>query len=181
MEEVMGERILPELVPGDLFATPPMNPVEQFLTDLLNSETLHWGLVSHSVDDDYEIMEAIPTKGVAVGLLSRMYGDIPIRLYRVQYIPRPSQYEVERIADSYGRAFYAVTSVPDIAAWWLKSHFFRFLGGLPPALDLDSVICTGFVTMVWRDIGVDLVKKYAYPTPEMLEKSESLECIYREF
>lgn len=180
----INERILPELIPGDLFATPPRG-TNRFVADLMNAETFHWGLVVHPflTEDkaDYEVMEAIPSKGVAVGLLSRMYGDVPIRVYRVKTEIRPDEREVERAADSYGRAFYAFTTLPGIVIWWVSFHFLRFLGAQPPALDLDSTICSGFVTMVWRDLGVDLVPEVVYPTPEMLEKSEALEIIYSEF
>jgi hypothetical protein len=130
---------------------------------------------------DYEIMESIPSKGVGVGLLSEMYGDVPIRIYRVKAATRPSEEEIEKTADSYGRAFYAFTVLPGILTWWLGFHFLRFLDAQPPALDLDSVVCTGFVTLVWRDLGVNLVPEQKYPTPNMLETSKDLECIYREF
>jgi len=177
--------MLPELIPGDLFATPPADPISRFTTDLLNAQTFHWVLVVHPVlteaGVDYEIMEAIPTKGVAVGLLSQLYGDVPIRVYRVKAISRPGERQVERVADSYGRSFYAFTTLPSIIKWWLSSHFVRFLDSQPPALDLNSALCTGFVTMVWKDLGVDLVPQAVYPTPDMLEKSQNLECIYREF
>jgi len=180
----MPERTLPELIPGDLFATPPHGPY-RLAADLLNAQTFHWGLVVHSFlpdgKTDYEIMEAIPTKGVSVGLLSGLYGDVPIRIYRVKVTHRPSEREVESVADSYGRSFYAFTTLPHIVTWWLSSHFVRFLTAQPPALDLDSTICTGFVTMVWKDLGVELAPQAAYPTPDMLEKSPNLEIIYAEF
>ncbi|GAI07153.1 unnamed protein product [marine sediment metagenome] len=181
----MNERMLPELMPGDLFATPPADPLARFTSDLLSSQTFHWVLVVHPVlteaGVDYEIMEAIPTKGVAVGLLSQMYGDVPIRVYRVKAISRPDERQVERVADSYGRSFYAFTTLPSIITWWIGSHFVRFLDSQPPALDLNSALCTGFVTMVWKDLGVELVPQAVYPTPDMLEKSPNLEIIYREF
>ncbi|GAI45015.1 unnamed protein product [marine sediment metagenome] len=181
----MNERMLPELMPGDLFATPPADPLARFTSDLLNAQTFHWVLVVHPVliDSrvDYEIMEAIPTKGVAVGLLSQMYGDVPIRVYRVKALSRPDERQVERVADSYGRSFYAFTTLPSIITWWVSSHFIRFLDSQPPALDLNSALCTGFVTMVWKDLGVELVPPGVYPTPDMLEKSPSLEIIYSEF
>ncbi len=181
----MNERMLPELMPGDLFATPPRDALARFTSDLLNAQTFHWVLVVHPVfiDSrvDYEIMEAIPTKGVAVGLLSQMYGDVPIRVYRVKAISRPDERQVERVADSYGRSFYAFTTIPSIITWWIGSHFIRFLDSQPPALDLNSALCTGFVTMVWKDLGVELVPPGVYPTPDMLEKSPNLEYIYGEF
>jgi len=181
----MNERMLPELLPGDLFATQPADIVSRFTSDLLNAQTFHWVLVVHPVlteaGVDYEIMEAIPTKGVAVGLLSQMYGDVPIRVYRVKAISRPDERQVERVADSYGRSFYAFKTLPSIITWWVGSHFVRFLDSQPPALDLNSVLCTGFVTMVWKDLGVELVPQAVYPTPDMLEKSQNLEYIYGEF
>ncbi|MBA7536334.1 hypothetical protein ES705_28597 [subsurface metagenome] len=181
----MNERMLPELMPGDLFATPPADRLARFTSDLLNAQTFHWVLVVHPVfinsRVDYEIMEAIPTKGVAVGLLSQMYGDVPIRVYRVKAISRPDERQVERVADSYGRSFYAFTTLPSIVTWWISSHFIRFLDSQPPALDLNTTLCTGFVTMVWRDLGVELVPQGVYPTPDMLEKSPNLETIYSEF
>lgn len=181
----MNERMLPELIPGDLFATPPHDPLGRFAADLMNSQTFHWGLVVHpfltDAKVDYEIMEAIPSKGVAVGLLSQMYGDVPIRVYRVKVISRPDERQVERIADSYGRSFYAFTTIPGLAGWWIRFHLLRFLDAQPPALDLDSAICSGFVTMVWKDLGIDLIPQTAYPTPDMLEKSQNLEYIYKEF
>jgi len=181
----MPERMLPELIPGDLFATPPQDAISRFTSDLLNAQTFHWVLVVHPVlteaGVDYEIMEAIPTKGVAVGLLSQLYGDVPIRVYRVKAISRPDEREVEKVADSYGRSFYAFTTLPSIIKWWVGSHFVRFLDSQPPALDLNSVLCTGFVTLVWRDLGVELIPQAIYPTPEMLEKSPNLECIYGEY
>ncbi|MBA7594913.1 hypothetical protein ES703_01869 [subsurface metagenome] len=181
----MNERMLPELMPGDLFATPPADPISRFASDLLNAQTFHWVLVVHPVligsRVDYEIMEAIPSKGVAVGLLSQMYGDVPIRVYRVKAISRPDGRQVEMVADSFGRSFYAFTTLPSIIKWWVNSHFVRFLDSQPPALDLNSALCTGFVTMVWKDLGVELVPQTVYPTPDMLEKSPNLECIYREF
>lgn len=180
----MNERVLPELIPGDLFATPPHDPLGRFASDVMNAQTFHWGLVVHPISVnssvDYEIMEAIPSKGVAVGLLSQMYGDVPIRIYRVKAISRPGEREVERVADSYGRSFYAYTTLPNIITWWISSHLVRFLNSQPPALDLDSTICSGFVTMVWKDLGVELVPQ-AYPTPDMLEKSPNLKYIYTEF
>jgi len=181
----VSERMLPELIPGDLFATPPSGPPYQFAADLMNAKTFHWGLIARSfltgAEADYEIMEAIPSKGVAVGLLSQMYGATPIRIYRVKTVSRPSEEEVERVADFYGHSFYAFTTLPRIIAWWLSSHFVRFLTAQPPALDLDSTISTGFVTMVWKDLGVELAPQAAYPTPDMLEKSPNLEIIYAEF
>lgn len=178
----MIERRLPELLSGDLFATAPGNdPLERFASDIIHAQTFHWGLVVHPIDGDYEIMEAVGSKGAAVGLLSKMYGDIPIRLYRVKSTYRPSIQEVERTADTYGRSLYALKTLPAVAIWWIAFSLLRFLQFLPPALDPDSAICTALVTMVWRDLGVDLVPQYAYPTPDMLEKSEHLECIYKEF
>ena len=181
----MPERMLPELIPGDLFATPPQGLGPRFTADLLNAKTFHWVLVVHPVlteaGVDYEIMEAIPTKGVAVGLLSRLYSDVPIRAYRVKATSRPDERQVEMVADAYGRSFYAFTTLPNIFIWWLSSHFTRFLDSQPPSLDLNSTLCTGFVTMVWKDLGVELVPQSAYPTPEMLEKSPNLEIIYAEF
>jgi len=183
--ERYDERILPELMPGDLFATPPRGLPARFAADLMAAKTFHWGLLVHpfltEAGTDYEMMEAIPTKGVAVGLLSRTYSDVPIRIYRVKAASRPSEREVEMAADSYGRSFYAFIVLPGIVMWWVSFHLLRLLNAQPPALDLDSAICSGFVTMVWRDLGIDLVPQAAYPTPEMLEKSESLECIYSEF
>ena len=181
----MNGRVLPELMPGDLFATPPHDRIGRFAADVMNSQTFHWGLVVHPIliDSrvDYEIMEAIPSKGVAVGLLNQMYGDVPIRVYRVNAISRPDEREVERVADAYGRSFYAFKTIPGIITWWINTHLVRFLDSQPPALDLDSVLCTGFVTMVWKDLGVELVPQAAYPTPDMLEKSSTLEYIYGEY
>jgi hypothetical protein len=181
----MNGRMLPELMPGDLFATPPRSPFTHFFADLLTAETFHWGLVVHpfltEAGADYEIMEGIPSKGIAVGLLNKMYGDTPIRVYRVKAAIRPSEEDIERTADTYGRVFYAFTTLPGIIAWWIAFHFLRILDAQPPALDLESAVCTAFVAMVWRDLGVDLVPEYAYPTPNMLEASEYLECIYAEF
>ena len=181
----MNGRMLPELMPADLFATQPRDPIGRFATDTLNAQTFHWVLVVHPVlteaGADYEIMEAIATKGVAVGLLNQMYGDVPIRVYRVKFISRPDGRQVERVADAYGRSFYAFTTLPSIIKWWIGSHFIRFLDSQPPALDLNSTLCTGFVTMVIKDLGVELVPETVYPTPDLLEKSPHLECIYREF
>ncbi len=96
----MPERMLPELIPGDLFATPPHGQPYQFAADLLNAQTFHWGLVVHSFlpdgKTDYEIMEAIPTKGVSVGLLSKLYGDAPIRIYRVMLHTRRVRERLKR-------------------------------------------------------------------------------------
>ncbi len=181
----MNERMLPELITGDLFAVPPDSPFTRFFADLLTAQTFHWGLVVHpfltEAGADYEIMESIPSKGVGVGLLSEMYGDIPIRVYRVKATQRPDEGLVERIADSYGRSIYGFTALPGIIAWWIKFHSLRILDAQPPAFDLGSIVCTAWVTQVWRDLGVDLVPKQNYPTPNMLETSEHLECIYREF
>lgn len=181
----MNQRELPELIPGDLFTTPPRSPWTRFFMDVINAKTLHWGLVVHPFRSeagvDYEIIEAIAIKGVAVGLLNKMYGDIPIRIYRVKTATRPDERLVEMVADSYGRSFYDFTAIPGAATWWIKFHFLRFLAAQAPALDPESDVCTAFVALVWRDLGVDLVSQYAYPTPDMLEKSEKLECIYGEF
>lgn len=181
----MNGRMLPELIPGDLFATPPLSPFTRFFADLLTAETFHWGLVVHPFSTeagaDYEIMEAIPSKGVGVGLLSKMYADTPIRVYRVKATTRPSEGEIESIADSYGRSIYGFTALPGIIAWWIAFHTLRILDAQPPAIDLGSIVCTAWVTQVWRDLGVDLVPNQAYPTPNMLETSEELECIYGEF
>jgi len=181
----VSERMLPELMPGDLFATPPSDPGFQFAADLMSAQTFHWGLVVHpfltGAGVDYEIMEAIPSKGVAVGLLSRLYGDTPVRIYRVKAAGRPDERQVEQVADSYGSSFYAFTTLPRLGLWWVGFHLLRFLDAQPPALDFDSTICSGFVAMVWRDLGVELVPQAVYPTPEMLERSQNLECIYKEF
>jgi hypothetical protein len=181
----MDGRTLPELIPGDLFAVPPDNPFTHFFADLLTAKTFHWGLVVHpfltEAGMDYEIMESIPSKGIGVGLLNEMYGAIPIRVYRVKATTRPEENLIERTADSYGRAIYGFTALPGIITWWIKFHFLRMLDAQPPAIDLSSVVCTAWVTQVWRDLGVDLVPKQDYPTPDMLETSEDLECIYSEF
>ncbi len=181
----MNGRMLPELIPGDLFATPPLSPFTHFFADLLTAATFHWGLVVHpfltEAGADYEIMESIPSKGIGVGLLNEMYGAVPIRVYRVKVAIRPSEEEIERAADAYGRALYGFTALPGIITWWISFHFLRMLDAQPPAIDLESVVCTAWVTQVWRDLGVDLVPEQAYPTPNMLEASEELECIYREF
>jgi len=178
-------RTLPELLPGDLYATSPREPIGRITSDFLNAETIHWGLVVRPIptDDglDYEVVESLMTKGTSVGLFNKIYADIPIRIYRVKTAARPSASMVERTAYSYGRAFYSYSSVPGIAVWWLAFHFGRLLSFQPPALSPDSVLCTALVTLVWRDLGVDLVNEQRYPTPNMLEASEHLECIYCEF
>lgn len=177
-------RMLPELMPGDLFATPPGNPIEQSFAFVMNSETYHWGMVVHSymteAGMDYEIMESIP-RGISVGILGKMYGDKAIRVYRVKVSPRPSASEVEWVANGYGRSFYGFVALPGVVIWLIGNHISRALSLKPPALNPDAVICSAFVTLVWRDLGVDLVPQSAYPTPDMVEKSESLECIYREY
>ncbi|GAI88397.1 unnamed protein product, partial [marine sediment metagenome] len=45
----MNERMLPELLPADLFATPPQDLIGRFTSDLLNAQTFHWVLVVHPV------------------------------------------------------------------------------------------------------------------------------------
>ena len=179
------DRQLPELLPGDLYATRPGGLLGKVTSDFLNSETVHWGLVVRPIyidtQPDYEVVEAIMTKGTSVGLFNTLYADVPIRIYRVKTPIRPTAYQVENVAYSYGRAFYAFTSVPGIIVWWIGFHFLRFLAFKPPALDAGSVLCTVFVTLVWRDLGVDIVPEEKYPTPNMLEASEYLDCIYKEF
>jgi len=181
----MNGRVLPELLPGDLYATSPREPIGQLCSAFLKAETIHWGLVVRPIQTDagldYEVVESLMTKGTSVGLFNKIYADIPIRIYRVQTAARPDAGLVERVAYNYGRAFYAYSSVPGIAVWWLAFHFGRLLSFQPPALSPDSVLCTVLVTLVWRDLGVDLVHEQAYPTPNMLEASEYLECIYCEF
>jgi hypothetical protein len=181
----INERILPELLPGDLYATSPRGFLGKVTSAFLNAETVHWGLVVRPVltqaGVDYEIVESLMTKGTSVGLFNKIYADIPVRIYRVKTATRPDASLVEGIAYSYGRAFYAYLTVPGIVLWWLAFHFGRLSSFQPPALDPDSILCTALVTMVWRDLGVDLVPEHDYPTPNMLEASENLECIYAEF
>jgi len=183
---MLNGRILPELLPGDLYATSPREPLGQICSDFLNAETIHWGLIvrpilSDTGPPDYEVVESLMTKGTSVGLFNKIYADIPIRIYRVKTADRPDAGLVEKVAYNYGRAFYAYSSVPGIAVWWLAFHFGRLLSFQPPALSPDSVLCTVLVTLVWRDLGVDLVQGNRYPTPNMLEASEYLERIYSEF
>ena len=179
------DRILPELLPGDLYATSPRDPLGKIATGFLNAETLHWGMIVRPIltdtGVDYEIVESLLTKGMAVGLFNKIYADIPIRIYRVKTVSTPDANSVEWVAYSYGRAIYAYTSVPGIIAWHLAFHVGRLLTFQPPALSPDSAVCTALVTQIWRDLGVDLVPGNAYPTPNALEVSEHLECIYREF
>ena len=179
------DRTLPELLPGDLYATSPRDPLGKVASGFLNAETLHWGMIVrpffNEVAVDYEIIESLLTKGTAVGLFNKIYTDIPIRIYRVKTADRPDASSVERVAYSYGRAFYAYSSVPGIVVWHLAFHVGRLLTFQPPALSPDSVICTALVTLIWRDLGVDLVAGNVYPAPDALEVSEHLECIYGDF
>lgn len=181
----MESRYLEGLLPGDLYATSPRDPLGKVATGFLSAETLHWGLIVRPFLEgehpDYEIMEALLTKGTSVGLFNNIYLDIPLRIYRVKGVATPDIEVLERVAYDYGRATYGYTAVPGIVTWWVFFHMWRLTHFKPPALDTDSVVCTVFVTMVWRDLGVDLVPEEVYPTPNMLEKSEGLECVHAEY
>lgn len=89
MAEVTG-RVLPELLPGDLYATSPREPIGKITSGFLNAETIHWGLIvrpilSDTGPPDYEVVESLMTKGTSVGLFNKIYADIPIRIYRVNH------------------------------------------------------------------------------------------------
>lgn len=184
---VNRQRHMPELLPGDLFATPAKKGFQKWVCKhfLDGAETWHWGIITRiypggdNSTGKYAISESIG-KGVASGLLS-FYDDKTIRIYRPYEIDKLDfsflNYRVHYLACYYGRSPYDFPVFLDIGKWFILRRL-----GIKSKIRKDArFYCQEYVVRIWRDLGINLITNTEYPVCKNIEHSLEMKLIYREF